>query len=90
MQTIWKYTLKSQEYQLIEMPHSARVISAEEQFGEIVVYAVIELPNTSIPWNREFVVLGTGHETEHDLNEYHFLNTVKLENGALMFHVFHK
>lgn len=90
MQTVWKYTLAAKEWQTIEMPLGAKILSAEEQNHQIVVYAAIEDTKTDMFEDREIIVLGTGHETHYDLNEYRFLNTVKMENGSLMFHVFVK
>jgi hypothetical protein len=90
MFTIWKYTLKAQEYQMVEVPSEAKIISVVEQQEQIVVYALIDLNLTSTYRFVEFIVLGTGHTTSHELSKYHFLSTVKTESGLLMFHVFYR
>ena len=42
------------------------------------------------PITYEILVLGTGHNADVLSKSYWFLGTVKLHNGALMFHVFYQ
>lgn len=92
MQKVYKYTLSAKQEQEIRIPEGYKVIkfiSAEEQRGEIVVYALIDdVFNHYGPETFRFYVIGTGHESFIDLKKCQFLGTVKLDKGYLMFHVF--
>jgi hypothetical protein len=49
-----------------------------------------EEANEDIKEVYEILVCGTGHEVTNDISKYTFLDTVKISNGTLMFHVFYK
>lgn len=89
MQSVWKYTLEAKESQKVEMPLGAKILSAEEQNDQIVIYAIVD-PDEETYETFVVVVVGTGHETHFALHDMNFLNTVKMENGKLMFHVFYR
>lgn len=90
MKSVYKYILKAEAYQTIIMTVGAKILSTEEQYGQIVVYALVDKLIKGIE-EVGIIILGTGHEvTNESLDDYVFLNTVKLENGNLMFHVFYK
>lgn len=88
---IFKYTLLPIDGQVVEMPvtRDLQILSAKEQDGQIVVYAMVnqDAPKTL---RVSFRVFGTGFELTPDIHLYTFLDTVKLQGGALMFHVFYK
>ena len=90
MRTIYKYVLKVTDIQNLTLPSGSRIISVEEQNGEIVLYAVV---NTSMKTNTitdKYVIfiIGTGHCADNSIGNT-FLGTVKLAAGQLMFHVFY-
>lgn len=90
MKTIWKYKLKTINHQEIEVPTNTKVLSVKEQFGNIVLYVLVD---TEVKKNEiiDVCVIGTGFEVNKDIVEnYTFLDTVKLLDGYLMFHVFYK
>jgi hypothetical protein len=89
MKTIYKYTLKSVESNIVNLPLSTQVLSIESQGDTIVFYGLIDTEEKeTVSYN--FKVFGTGHEIGIDVNTYKFLGTVKIYSGTLMFHVFYK
>ena len=96
MQTIYKYTLKATEQQLVTMPAGAAILSAHEQRGEICLWALVN-PDLAADEERDIEVLGTGHELpKFDIGDFakgrsvqrKFINTVFI--GSLVFHVFER
>lgn len=83
---IHKYALDGATCQRIPIPAGGRFLSAAEQYGKIVVYALVD--PTSAPVDRSVWIFGTGHEVPAEVTGAEFLGTVKLADGRLMFHVF--
>lgn len=86
MNTIYKYILKDPK-NTISMPKGARIISVDEQRGDICAWAVLDTKQT-IKEDKVIYVFGTGWETEKDLFNLGFLGTVKIDGGRYIFHVF--
>lgn len=88
---IYKYTLEITDTQEILLPINAEILSVKEQNDNIVIYVFVEedmITNVQFDTWR-FQIRGTGHYSANFKREnYRFLDTVKLRNGALMFHVF--
>lgn len=84
MQKIYKYKIKVMDEQDIQIPNGAEILSVAEQYGEIVLYANVDPEADLIPYHIS--VRGTGHSAVG--LRHKFLGTVKLADGALMFHVF--
>ncbi len=90
--SIWKFTLKEANEQQIEMPKGARVLSTEEQYGKIVLYALVDTlaeKETRTIWT--FVTghqILTGHRVLDQAAGARFVGTVKMEGGLWMFHIF--
>lgn len=86
MSVIWKYNLKIVDgKQQIEMPKHADVLCVQAQYGEIMVWVQV---NTTAPSYEEigvrnFVVVGTGHQYDH---EDSYIGTVQI--GSRVWHVF--
>ena len=83
MKTIWKFTLKPQCELL--MPKGAEVLSAREQYGAVCLWVLVD-PDATAQEARHFRVRGTGHSIEGDPGR--FIDTVTLQGGALVWHVF--
>lgn len=84
MQTVCKYSLALTDEQEVELPFGTRILSVEEQYDGIVLYALVNTQQTKkIPYR--IYIHGTGHNvtTVGD-----FIGTVKMAGGRLMFHVF--
>jgi|AntAceMinimDraft_18_1070375.scaffolds.fasta_scaffold143089_1 lysine/ornithine N-monooxygenase len=61
--------------------------SAINQREEICIYYVND--DKVNKRNVDIIILGTGHIVEDELfNDYKFIDTVSLQNGALIFHIF--
>ena len=87
MLQIFKYVLPAINDLEILLPEGAKVLSVKEQDQEIVIYALVALEKP-MEW-RKFKIIGTGHPIEDgELDNYDFIDTAKLHNGKLMFHVF--
>ena len=86
MRKILKYTLETVDSQVIRIK-SGEIISVENQNEKIVVY--VKTDGCIAEVKRNFLIIGTGHELREDIDQFTFLGTVKLADGALMFHVFY-
>lgn len=83
---IWKYILAANSNMIVEMPKEAEILTAQEQFGEICIWALV---NPILPKEkREFVVYGTGHKIIYEREELDYIGTVQLYKGSLVLHVF--
>lgn len=89
MYSVWKFTLKADETQVLELPLNAKLLSTETQGDDIVVYALVNTEETEKEY-KDIRVYGTGHKIPDVITEYNFLGTAKLYNGSIMFHVFYK
>lgn len=87
MKTIYKYILLPM-FEDVEIPSNS-ILSCESQGNNIVVYAIVDTEDLK-PQTYKFKVVGTGHQIDFDVVEYTFLNTVKIENESIIFHVFYK
>jgi len=85
---IYKYELKPDD-NIINIPQNAKIISAESQNNNVVIYALV---NKSENRTKEVMirVFGTGHIINTDILTYTFLNTIKMYNDSLVFHIFYK
>lgn len=83
---IFKYTISENIVNVIEMPIGAKVLSIQEQHGEICIWALVD-DNEVEKENRVFEVWVTGAEIYFD-KEKEFLETVQLYNGSIVLHVF--
>lgn len=89
MKALYKYPLEFKEEQCIHLPKGSTILSAIEQYGSIVVYALTNVQCDSlIP--VKFKVLPTGHIDVGGLDTYIFLASLKFHHGKLIFHVFYQ
>lgn len=90
MKIIYKYELKVESIQTVTMQIGAKILSVVEQHGQIVLYALVDRRVKGIE-DVGIVILGTGHEvTDETLDGFKFIDTVKLDNGDSIFHVFYR
>ena len=87
MTTVHKYKLFTSEKQLLVLPVGSKILSVQEQYGEIVLYAMVDTSVREVDTHTIYVY-GTGHRIEE--MDIRFIGTVKLNAGTLMFHVFAK
>ena len=87
MKSIYKYTLKTTDTNIIDITSSNILSVAVQNENEIVVYALVD---TNSPANTyEFKIIGTGDPIDKNISKFEFLGTVKLYK-TLMFHVFYR
>ena len=86
MQTIHKYPLSIIGVQDVEMPETSEILSAQNQNGQLCVWARVETDSPII--KRRFRIFGTGHPypVVDILNKY--VGSVQMANGALVWHVY--
>ena len=84
---IWKYPLEVTDYQELELPKGAKILSVgESRDGELALWALI--PHGPLEKEkRKFRIAGTGHfitpsETQN------FIGTVITNDGFLVWHIF--
>lgn len=85
MKTIWKFNLQITDFQSIEMPAKAEILSAQIQAGTICVWAMVD-PSAK-PQKRNFVIFGTGREIENEF-ELDFIDSIQM--GIFVWHLFEK
>lgn len=83
MKAIWKYPLKVEAQQAIEMPIGAEILCVQVQHGIPVLWAKV-YPG-GWPQKRTIVIHPTGNEFE----DYHgrYIGTFQMEGGMLVWHV---
>ena len=86
---VFKYVLAPTDVQSVILPGGSEILSIAEQHDQIVVYAIVA-DNGQKKEEHEFRILGTGHPITFIRCDYRFLGTVKIHNGALMFHIFQR
>lgn len=89
LKAIYKYPLKVKPIQTVELPLTAKVLSADTQGQEIVIYGLVDV-DMQLKESYEVQMFGTGHNLGSDIEEYTFLDTIRMNNGNLMVHVFYK
>lgn len=87
MNRIFKYPLEIVDHQQIEMPVGAKVLSVQEQNGQLCVWAKVDDACLSKE-KRDFWISGTGHPCDHDVDG--FIGTVQQYGGNLVWHVFQR
>jgi predicted small secreted protein len=84
---VWKYLLQPETE--IELSAKSIVLSANEQFGDIYIWIVVDPDPYAYHIKRVFEVYGTGHSISK-VEDLKFIDTVMLNNGAFVFHVFER
>ena len=86
MTTIWKFTCRVEDEQIVEMPKEAEILHVASQFGHADSFEIWARVESTYPLvGRKIIVHGTGHPASRD--ERH-IGTLIVANGALVWHVF--
>ena len=85
MKTIWKYSLTPGNTKFC-VPAGGIIRHVDEQFGNICLW--IEVNTDSAEELRSFAVYATGQKNSEENIKY--LGSVKLEGGALVYHVYER
>lgn len=87
MKRIFKYKLLITDEQVLSLPLGSKVLSAIEQYDDVVLYVMVE---TEVKSERKVVIkiVGTGHPIDFNFQTFKFLNSVSTHGGRLIWHVF--
>ena len=89
MKAIYKYPLVIEANQHLILPVGSVILSVQEQFGELVLWAIIDI-GMAIKERRLISVYGTVFNMEDNaMNESWHIQTVCMKNG-LVWHVFER
>ena len=89
MITIHKFEIVFNDRSTIHIPGFIKVLSVVEQYDDIVLYAEVNTEDT-VRYKIDIAIAGTGHNIEKLDSDFKFYNTIKTENGKLMWHVYVK
>lgn len=84
-ETIWKYILKVDNEQVIDMPFGAQFLSVQVQHGEPCLWVRCQSNAQEVP--VKVVTVSTGNPAEH-VEGMQFVGTYQLDNGGFVRHVF--
>lgn len=85
MKTIWKYPLRVEQSQIIEMPHGAELLSIQLQGDQPMLWALVDPHNSKA--TRAILMYGTGWEMPGGMSlQLIYIDTVQI--GALVWHYF--
>ncbi len=84
MKTIWKFPLKVEDEQTINMPIGAKILCVQMQGNVPTLWAVVD--ETAAKEPKKIYCHGTGHYINPDATVY--LGTVQMLGGGLIFHFF--
>lgn len=86
--TIYKYPLKIEDTQKVNLPINAEILTAQTQGDTLCLWAQVHEGNTSME-ERTIEVFGTGHAMRDDYAR-RYIGTAKQFGGALVWHVFER
>lgn len=86
---IWKYQLETTDWNEIEMPIGAEILTVQTQGENVCLWALVN-PNEDKE-KRVIEIIGTGNPVECDSKfTRKYINTYQLLEGRLVFHVFER
>ena len=86
MKTIHKFIIEVSGKQSIKIPRNAVILSAQVQHEDICLW--VELDHEDPVSGRDIYMVGTGHGIDPSV-DLHFIDTVQLMGGDLVFHVYY-
>lgn len=87
MRTVWKYDLQINDVQTVYAPFGATPLTAQMQKSKLALWMLI--PDVDAPDQPiEIFIFGTGHPMPTIISALHYLATVQMEGGDLIWHVF--
>jgi hypothetical protein len=84
--SVWKYPLKLTDWQPIDMPKGARLLSVAEQHGILCLWALVD--TTADKTARSIVIIGTGHLAPAPTDPFTYVGSALAAAGDLVWHVF--
>jgi len=90
MKKVFKYSVplsRLEDYvTLVDVPMGGQALSVINQNGNLCIYMLVD--DSKATHSVGFIVAGTGHPIEDDVNVGDFIGTVVFLEGSLVFHVF--
>ena len=87
MKTIWKFELKVEDIQRLEMPKDAKILCVQVKQGTPCLWA--EVDSSAPKEERAIEIFGTGHEIFYDMGiDREYISTFQMHEGALVFHAY--
>jgi hypothetical protein len=83
-QTIWKFKLRTEGTQTIEIPAGAKLLHVGHQRSMLYLWALVN-PGKNIV-EREINIIGTGHDFDGEMAEK-YIGTVQLDD-LFVWHIF--
>mgnify|MGYP000965629744 CR=1 FL=1 len=85
---VYKYEIKSGEYQDLLMPKGAKILTVQVQGRSVCIWALVN-PDNELE-SRRFLIAGTGHAIEGSVDNLLYIGTFQItwEIFPLVFHVF--
>lgn len=86
MLKVFKYPIKMGDYFDVCLPKGAKILKIDCQFNNPQMWALVDptRPNEK----RSFRIAGTGHPIYENSEQLNFIDTFKMNDGALIFHIF--
>ena len=81
---VWKYPLLLQDYQVVEMPFGAKILSFQLQNSVPTIWCLVEPTQEKVI--RRFRMVGTGHKIEEGGLQY--IGTIQITDINLIYHLF--
>jgi len=86
-QSIWKYPLKVEDEQIIEVPYGAEFLSVQAQHDQPCLWAKVAPGVQEV--SVKVVTVGTGHPAQHT-EGMQYVGSYQLHGGGFVGHVFIK
>lgn len=86
IKTIWKFPIRIDDEQVIEMPEDAIILDIQMQGDTPCLWALVE-PGNPVK-ERKILVAGTGHEREDLAGPAIHIGSFQMLGGRLVFHAF--
>ena len=87
MLTVFKYSVELNDYFTLNLPLRTKILNVDIQYNEFVLWALVN-PEHLVTEQRRFRLAGTGHPIVEEATHLEYINTFKMQDGALIFHVF--
>ena len=84
MDTIYKFPLKIEDVQIIDMPNDAQILTVQMQDGVPCLWAKVDPNKRMRPY--AFRIFGTGHPIPDNFRGV-YIGTFQSKGGILVFHV---
>ena len=90
MNAVYKYPLplpgQTEDTFTVDIPAGAQLLTVQLQRGEPVLWALVDPEDRPTPYTLR--IAGTGHPLDASAHYHHYLGTVQMAGGALVFHYF--